>query len=88
MQAISPAYEQSDSISTHSLSFKRMLEIDRLSDFMTDLHERMFFLGFLVFVIFLFLLVSGLASVCYCGTPLTFLFTFLRMDFRIQFKYS
>ena len=31
----------------------------------------------LVFVIFLFLLVSGVAGVCDCGTPSTFLLTFL-----------
>ena len=31
----------------------------------------------LVLVIFLILLVSGLSSVCYCGTPWTFLLTVL-----------
>ena len=37
----------------------------------------LFVLYVLVFVIFLFLLVSGLGWVCDCGTPWTFLLTFL-----------
>ena len=39
----------------------------------------LFVLYVLVFVIFLFLLVSGLAAVSDCGSPWTFLLTFLKV---------
>ena len=42
----------------------------------------LFVLHVLLFVIFLFLLVSGLAAVCDCGTHWTFVLTFVEYAFN------
>ena len=41
-----------------------------------------------VFVLFLFLLVSGLAAVCDCSTPWTFLLTFLEFKKYVRFRFQ
>ena len=47
----------------------------------------LFVLYVLGFVLFLFLLVSGLAAVCDCGTPWTFLLTFFMLSLAFYFVF-